>query len=696
MLTFSTAIAQNNDSVTILQREFITDQLENLAEMTDLNMDYSDLLDRLTYYQKNPIPINDKDQIDQLENLGLLNDIQINNIKRYRDQYGDILSPYELQFIDGFNQETIQRILPFVKFGKPGEKTSFSLKRAFKYGRHQVLFRYKQMLEKSAGYLLSPDSALSRPGTDYLGKPFKLYTRYTFSYQNHLHAGLTMEKDPGEVFWKNALNDSVLKVVGNKVTNIFDFYSAHLYIAGMGILKKAVVGDYHLEFGQGLNLWSGLGFGRSAQGVYVKRYGRGIRPNTSVNENRFFRGAAATIQIRDLEITGFYSNHHADANLPETDTLEQPYITTIQETGLHRTIHELLAKNAINIQTYGGHLKYHYKIFEIGATAYHTRLDKPLVPSDALYKKFAFSGDRETHYGADFSLVLNKVNFFGEFSLTENKAFAILAGMNAGFTDRLLFTLAYRNYSRDYHNFYGLAFGATQNGSNEEGIYLGFMAFLTKTFSLSGYVDHYRFPWLRYRSDFPSYGSDYVFQLNITPSRKVVMYVKYRHKQFQENYKSDYDYTPLTDDTKQDNIRFNITWNLSPSIIMKNRVEYVSYHPEYNEKSNGYLMYQDVLYRPYDLPLDITFRYALFSTDSWDSRIYAYENDVLYAFSIPAYYGRGQRVYLMARYKMNRRFTFWFRVARATWFDRNTIGSGADQVNGDHKTEIKAQVMIKL
>jgi hypothetical protein len=222
------------------------------------------------------------------------------------------------------------------------------------------------------------------------------------------------------------------------------------------------------------------------------------------------------------------------------------------------------------------------------------------------------------------------------------------------------------------------------------------MAFLTKTFSLSGYVDHYRFPWLRYRSDFPSYGSDYVFQLNITPSRKVVMYLKYRHKQFQENYYGEYDYTAQTDNIKQDNLRFNITWNLSPSIIMKNRVEYVYYHPEYKEKSNGYLMYQDVLYRPYNLPVTLSFRYALFSTDSWDSRIYAYENDVLYAFSIPAYYGKGQRVYLMVRYKMNRRFTFWLRMARATWFDRNTIGSGADLIHGHHKTEIKAQVRVRI
>ena len=688
--------AQNKDTSTLFQQEFITDQLENISQTLDLNVDYSDLLDELTYYRKNPVSINDKDRIDDLEKIRLLNDIQVNNIKRYREKYGNILSKYELMYIDGFNKEVINRILPFITFGKPQKKQKLSLKQAFRYGRHQIFMRYAQQIEKSEGYKIPHDSALIHPGTCYLGPPFKAYTRYSFDYKNRIRIGLVMEKDAGEVFLKSSLPDTVKTVIGNKVTNIFDFYSAHLYLSDIGIIKKVVVGDYHLEFGQGLNIWSGLGFGKSAQGIYVKKYGNGIRPNTSVNENRYFRGAATTIGFKAFEITGFYSNNNADANIIETDTLEQPYITTIQETGLHRTVNELLAKNAINIQAYGGHLRYRYKTFEIGATAYHTKLNSPINPDDALYRKFAFTGDRETHYGADFSLVLNKVNFFGEFSLTQTKGYAVIAGMNAGFSDRFLFTLAYRNYSRDFHNFYALPFGATQNGSNEEGIYLGFMAFLTKTLSLSGYIDHYRFPWLRYRTDFPSIAGDYLFQLNITPSRKVAAYLKFRHKNFQESYNKDYDYTPVVNNIKQENFRFNITWKLSRTVIMKNRFEYIIYKPEHKDKSKGYLVYQDVLFRPVSFPLDLSFRYALFSTSSWDSRIYAYENDVLYAFSVPAYYGNGQRVYLVARYQINRHFTFWFRIARATWFDRNYMGSGADMVDTNHKTEIKVQMRIKL
>ncbi len=691
------AMAQQPDTSAINQTEFITDQMEDIASGTDLNLDYSDLLDDYNYYRKHPININDKDNIDELEKLKLLNDVQINNIKRYREQNGNIISEYELIYVDGLNREIIQRLLPFVRFGSIQKAEPLKLKKVFRYGQHQLLLRYRQTLEKSEGYKIPADSAVYSPGTAYLGSPLKLYTRYAFQYRKRIRIGFTLEKDAGEVWSKSSLPDTVLKVVGAKITNYFDFYSAHFYLADMGLLKKLVVGDYHLEFGQGLNLWTGLAFGKSAQAIYIKRYGNGLRPNTSVNENRFLRGAAATLQWKSLRFTGFYSNNHIDANLLETDTLEQPVVTTIQETGMHRTINELLDKDAINIQAYGGHLRFRHRFIELGATAYHSLLNKPVLADDAPYKMFSFNGKEETHVGIDFNVVLNKVNFLGEVSATQTGGRALIAGVNTGFTDRFLFNITYHNYSKKYHNFYAYPFGATQNGSNEEGVYFGFLAMLSKSFSLSGYVDYYRFPWLRFQADFPSYGKDFLFQLNYTPSRRATMYLKYRHKLKQENFNGAYDFIARTDNIRQDNLRFNVSWNLSHSFILKNRLEYVVYHsPETGHAETGYLLYQDVLYRPAKLPVGLTFRYALFSTSSWDSRIYAYENDVLYAFSVPAYYGNGQRIYLIAKLNAGKKISFWVRLSQTTFFDRNSIGSGADEILGNNKTEVKVQARIKL
>jgi hypothetical protein len=44
-------------------------------------------------------------------------------------------------------------------------------------------------------------------------------------------------------------------------------------------------------------------------------------------------------------------------------------------------------------------------------------------------------------------------------------------------------------------------------------------------------------------------------------------------------------------------------------------------------------------------------RYCIFRTDNWDSRLYAYENDLLYSFSVPALSGEGSRSYIMIVWK---------------------------------------------
>ena len=118
----------------------------------------------------------------------------------------------------------------------------------------------------------------------------------------------------------------------------------------------------------------------------------------------------------------------------------------------------------------------------------------------------------------------------------------------------------------------------------------------------------------------------------------------------------------------------------------------VFFEKENNPSENGYMLYQDILFRSEKFPVEFTFRYALFGTDGYDSRIYTYENDVLYAFSIPSFYDDGQRIYLMAKWKIN----FWLRLARTTYFNKTTIGSGADEIIGRYKTEVKAEVKIKL
>ena len=688
--------AQEPDTTKAVNLEFITDQIENIAQTTDLNLDYSDLVDEYLYYYKHPVNINSTDNRTLVE-IGLLNESQHRNLNKYISDYGKLYSVYELKAIPGFDIQTLKNIMPFIAVGEQKEAGKTSFKKAFKYGRHQLILRYQQVLEQSVGYETPMDSAIYKPGSAYLGGPQKYYVRYGFNYNNKLRLGFTLDKDAGEMFLKKNLNDTLYALAGPKVTNVFDFYSAHLYVSDIGILKEAVVGDYHIEFGQGLTLWTGLAFGKTSDGVHIKRYGKGIRPNTSANENRFFRGAAVTIGAKGFELTGFYSYNSVDANMLAPDTLTpEDAISSINETGFHRTINELLDKDALKISAYGGRLSYQHRFFQIGATAYQTELNIPLRLTDQIYKQFYFEGNKLTNYGFDMNIDVNKLAFFGELSGSSNGGLAGLAGMNAYLHDRFIVTLLYHNFSRDYHNLYANPFAESSSLLNEQGIYAGFKILPLQRVSLTGYIDYFKFPWLRYQINGPSVGRDYLLQLNYNPARNIDMYFRFRQKKKSENYSGDYDYLPLLAEIKRTEFRFFISYRPFPFLIFKNRIDYATYQKEFEEKENGFMIYQDILYRPDRFPLEVTFRYALFDTDSYDSRIYTYENDLLYSFSVPAYFDKGQRIYLMLKWRIYNRINMWFRVARTMYTNRSTVGSGSDLIEGNHKTEVKVQLQFKL
>ena len=108
------------------------------------------------------------------------------------------------------------------------------------------------------------------------------------------------------------------------------------------------------------------------------------------------------------------------------------------------------------------------------------------------------------------------------------------------------------------------------------------------------------------------------------------------------------------------------------------------------------MAYQDVQYQPLFGKITFSSRYVLFNTTSYDSRIYAYESDVLYGYSIPAYYGKGSKLYLVVKYNVIRNLDFWLRVAHTIYTDREVLKSGWDEIEGNKMTEIKLQLRYKF
>ncbi len=690
--------AQTPDSIQTIPSQ--AERMEFIAERTDRQLDYADLADILLYYRENPLNINLAGK-DEIQSLQILDPVTVYKFLEYRDKYGSILTVYELLAIDGFNKETIQNLLPYISLGATG--VTGLIKPTHRRFKYELIGRYSRILEKQKGFFIIPVQEWEQhPNERYIGTADRFYVKSSLSWNKKVRLGFTLDKDAGEAMFPDNLPDTISDAIKTELPIGFDFFSGYAYAQDMLFIKKIVLGDYHLQFGQGLCMWSGMSYGKSADVINIKRYAAMIRPNTSANENSYMRGGAAWLQFGPVGITAFYSNHKADANIIENDDAVK-YVSSLQTSGYHRTLNEVRDKHALQIINYGGRIHFDHQQFKIGLTGHITRFDAILQKEDQIHNRFKTQGRDFFNAGFDFDfLVFRNTNIFGEIASDQKRSIAFMAGLVSLLHPKVSISMIYRKYRPDHSNLYGNAFSEAGTTQNETGFYIGISLNPFSNIILKAYADFYRFPWIKYRVDAPSSGFDMLVQLNYILSPTAQMYLRYRTESRQQNHPDLIAYIdPLIERTKHI-IRFHVAYQVSASLQLRNRVEWNTaycYHQNgiiNNESLSGFLIYQDFIYKPPSKPYQLIIRLALFDTDDYETRVYAYENDVLYASSVPAYYGQGTRIYLVGKIKIARFLDLWLKLAQTYYYDRNIIGTGLDQIQGKTKSEIRLQFRIKI
>ncbi len=682
-LIHSVSFSQNDKKDIVLE-----DLVEEISANSDVEIDYSTIFDDLQFYLDNPLNLNTA-TIEDLNKLHFLNEIQINSIINYRNKYQGFKTIFEIQLIDGFEKEDIERLLPFVTIKDIPVDNKINLSKALKYGRNEVFVRTQTYVQPQKGYNIPDSLILEDPDKSrYLGNSFRYYLKYKFQYRDQIQWGFTAEKDPGEQFFAGAQKQG------------FDFYSAHLQINNIGNFEKIVIGDFQAQFGQGLALWTGLGFGKSSFVLNVKKKARGIRKFSSTDENLFMRGAGATYKLGDFKLTAFGSYHNIDANIAVTDFIDETdirEISSIQITGLHRTPSEIADKHSISEIIFGGNLSYSNKFIKTGLTfvnyGFSAELNKDLSP----YQYFDFQGTSNFNIGWDYEFQIKKFYFFGESGISKNGGLATVNGVIVPLEHRVSMVALYRNYSPTYQAYFSGAFAEGSQMSNEKGLYLGLEIYPYPKFKISSYIDSYTFPWLKYRINTAmANGIEYFAQLDYNPSRNVSMYVRFKRELKPENISSETAEAIIYPvDVDRWSARYHISFQISPQLTLRNRIEFTGYQKD-ETVENGFLAYQDINYNSQKLPLNISFRYAIFDAP-YDARMYAYESDVLYAFSVPGYFYKGYRTYLTVKYDISKSLTVWLRYAQTTYSDRNVISEGSlDEIDGNTKSEVKIQLRYKF
>ena len=281
---------------------------------------------------------------------------------------------------------------------------------------------------------------------------------------------------------------------------------------------------------------------------------------------------------------------------------------------------------------------------------------------------------------------------------SQNLGFATINGVFMTIDPRVTITAMVRHLQPKYQALYANAVTENSRMNNETGYYLGFNITPFKGWYLNGFFDVFRFPWLRFQVNGPSFGYETIGQLIYRPSKTLEIYFRFRQKNRQITEPSAFSQEPIrgVEDELRNYYRINLSYSLGKSIKLKNRIEYARYKRGDRDVEQGFIIYQDITYKALSFPVSFSARLAYFDTETYNARIYAYESDVLYGYSFPAYFNRGMRAYLVVRYSINRNIDAWFRVANLFWSNREEIGSGLETIDGKSRTDIKVQLRFKF
>lgn len=653
--------------------------MEAIAAANGEQSDYESLMMDLEQRMDNPLNLNTA-VADELRSIPFLTEFQVASLIDYRNRHGQFLSVYELQVVYGFTAEVISLLLPFVYVDAPSQSRLTHGDTLKTRVNHKLWIRTQRVLQKARGYS-AVDPETQQP--HYPGSPWLLNVRYGAEWNKKYSAGVTFEKDPGETIFSGS----------NRAG--FDYYSAHIMMRDAGALRAFVVGDYRLAFGQGLTLWNGMAPGKSSLPLSIVKRQDAVKAYTSNDENNYFRGSAASVSWKQFVATGFFSSKCRDANILDTLADGDVLISSFQESGYHRTTAEVADEKSVRETVAGGNLLYRGNHVKIGTTLLYTWLNKGQTPGDDPADRYDFTGKELLNWGVDYSLVIKRLQYFGETSLG-NGYLATVNGLLMNVNKYASFSVLYRNYGKGYFSFHSSAFSERSPDANESGFYAGVVLHPFPNWKISGYSDFYRFPWLRGNLPAPASGSDYLLQADYKPAKSTAMYLRLKAEWSPVSESTGDEVVPRTGESRYTGLRYHITYRVNRNLQMQNRMEWVQADPPDGPVSQGYMLYHDVSYRFGAFPMTLDCRLAWFNTGDYSSRIYAYEQDLSSGFSFAPLYMKGMRMYALVKFDLGRQVSCRLRFSHLNYFNRETTGSGYDEIEGSSRNDLKAQLLWRF
>jgi hypothetical protein len=629
-------------------------------------------LAHLASLRANPIDVNTAG-VDELASVPGIGHVLAGAIVADRVRAGAFRSLADLRRVPLITTEALATMRPYVTVLDIA--SGARRRRPLHDLRISVMARIASRLEVAEGYR-GADSARS-----YRGSPVRALTRLRVTSGRALVATLTMEKDPGEAFSDGRVG--------------YDHVSGVVALSRGGALRRVVVGDFVADFGQGLALGRAGGMGKSADATRSPlRAGRGLRPFTSGGETSYLRGAGVTIApLAFLELSGFASRRRLDATIDSVSGAA----TSVGGDGLHRTPAELARRGAVRESLAGGaaavHLVGGRGDVRVGIAGYGAVLDAPLVPPARPDTRFLPAGRSTSVIAVHGDGRMGPFHAFAEVARAGESSAAVAGAGAAPGSGSEILVLA-RLYPAGFASAHGSGFAERSGGAgNERGLYVGARTAAPGGWTFAGYVDAYRFPWLRFNVPRPSSGSEALLRVDFEPRRWIRLHAQVRAESREAGAQSAGPagavVGALTRTTRRSR-RLHVEFDASRSLRLRTRLE-STVAVQGDIRHSGVLAFQDIrLALTRTIRLDA--RLALFEADDFSARLYQLENDVAGAFTLPALHGRGSRAYAMITVGPVAGLTLQGRLAATFLEDIVRQGSGADAVEGHRTRDVTLQV----
>jgi len=562
-------------------------QSDSLDALLELNAEDDGIAERLQELQLNPVNINTATS-DDLSLIPYLSTEDIAHVMAYKEFYGGFSNSDSLKQLLG--TKLYRQIRSFIRLG----------------------YRHKQGLS----YIQKNYQGKIPNNAHYAGDPWYNYSKVIYRSGYHWAAGVIAQKDPGEQNYIDHLNGA-LRYRGSRL--------------------KLILGNYYLNFGQGLLFSSLYGVRKSVLPTAIFRDQSLVaHMNLSSSENSGKFGVYNEYSLgASYRFFGFFSENSYDARLSGLD------VRALRSDGYHRTATEISGADRIKERVAAAGLVSHWKKLRVGIIlgryTYKPGFNLQEDEQDLRKSYFDFRGDQLNVGSMMYTYLHGPYHFSGEAAFSGNG--------KPGFQQSLFYHsgevragIKFWHINPGFQSPDGRMF---DNSAPFPSANQGYIASL----QLRPYV-HWRFAaykifrqnlWRNYFNRMPVQKNEWLAEISFQ-QKQARLTLRYRRRDgdsFSQLNQLDFD--------RQDNIRLEIAYRTKGGPWLKSRLEKTFF---LSSSENGFIFFQDMGYR-FGKHLQLMGRMAFYKSSSFESGIYEFENDLPGSFSNYSLYGEGHLIYLM-------------------------------------------------